>query len=427
MSFNGSMFNAGAIESSGSAVVDDNISDLGDIADARTKPEGDETSNEDPPAGSETELTDEQKEEARLALEKANEGKTPEEIEEARLAAEGEKVKTPEELAAEKKTADDLIAQEEELKTAKIKAEARREFLKEMGVNTEEELKLKLAGPAKELTPEEQATKDEQYNANLLSYATKNNLLKTEEFVSLVNIKKATDVDLAYADFSSEYKNLNKDRKDEDNNPNPVTEEETREAFNQLYHVDSQDETLKKIGEKQIKISADQKRNELEQKFNNAKESFDDWAFRDANSKPFIGFITTSVKEAIPEKLEFEGHDGNKINFPLDKVDIEEIKKLFINNAAFDEYLEKGASQPAKEQIAKTVEAYLFHKNKDAIIKTVRDISYEAGVKKGGVGAAAPFTKETKQSPETASGDKELSTGEKEKLKSSFASPYGRV
>lgn len=427
MSFNGSMFNAGAIESSGSAVVDENISDLGDVADARTKPEGDETIDGDAPAEKEGELTDEQKEEARLALEKQNEGKTPEEIEEARKLAESEKVKTPEELAADKKTADDLVAQEEELKTAKIKAEARRDFLKEMGVNTEEELKLKLAGPAKELTPEEQAAKDEQYNANLLSYATKNNLLKTEEFVSLVNIKKAADADLAYADFASEYKALNKDRKDEDNNPNPITEEETREAFNQLYHVDSQDETLKKIGEKQIKISADQKRNELEQKFNNAKESFDDWSFRDANSKPFINFISTSVKEAIPTKLEFEGQDGVKINFPLDAVDAKEIEKIFINNAAFDEYLEKGASQPAKEQIAKTVEAFLFHKHKDAIIKTVRDISYEAGVKKGGVGAAAPFTKEPKQPAETPSEDKELSASEKQKLQQSFSSPFGRV
>lgn len=426
MSFNGSMFNASAIESSGSAVVDDNIGDLGDVADARTKPEGDEAP-EEVPLGDEAELTEEQKEQAKLELEKANEGKTPEEIEAAKKAAESERVKTPEEIAADKKAVEELAIQEEEIKTAKIKADARKEFLKEMGVNTEEELKLKLAGPAKELTPEEKLAKEEQYSANLLSYATKNNLLKTEEFVSLVNIKKTADTDLAYADFATQYKDLNKDRKDEDSNPSPVTEEETREAFNQLYHVDSQDETLKKIGEKQIKIAADQKRNELEQKFNNAKESFDDWSYRDANSKPFISFITTSVKEAIPQSLEFEGNDGTKINFPLDTVDVEEIKKLFINNAAFDEYLDKGASQPAKEQIAKTVEAYLFHKNKDAIIKTVRDISYEAGVKKGGVGAAAPFTKEPKQSAEVPAGDKQLSASEKQKLQQSFSSPFGRV
>lgn len=424
MNFNGGMFNADAIESTGSAVPDEQNGELGEIADARTNPEEGSGSEEEKPA--DVELTEEQKEEARLALEKANEEKTPEEIEAARIAAEANKAKTPEAIAAEKLEAEKLATEQKEQETAKVRAEIRKEFLKEMGVNTEEELKAKLAGPAKELTPEEKAENDEKYNANLLSFATKNKLLNTDEFVALSNLKKASDTDIAFGNFAAEYKELNKDRKDSDNNPNPVSDEEVKEAFNQLYHIDSQDDTLKKIGEKQLKLVADQSRLALESKFKDAKETFDDYNFRASNDKPYRNFVSESVKSAYPEKLEFDGVEGSKINIPLDKADIKEIEKLFINDGAFEDYLANGATQSAKEQIAKTVQAFLFHKNKDAIIKTVRDTSYEAGVKKGSVGAVAPFTKDAKQSAEVTGG-KELSTAEKEKLKNSFSSPYGRI
>lgn len=424
----GTMFDATKIEQSSGKAIDDNAGGgLGDIADARTRDAdgnlvGEAANEEEPPAG---EQTAEQIEEARIAAEKANEGKTPEQIEQEKAAAaeqEANAGKTPEQIAEEKRVADEKIAADN---IQKIKDEARAEFLKSFGVKTEEELKEKL-NPTKQETTEEKAEKEQQYTANLLNFATKEKLFNATDFATLQNLKQASDTDLAFNTFSQEYKEINKDRQVE-GVASPVTDDEIKEAFNQQYHVNSEDAALKAIGEKQIKIAADLKRGDLESKFNDAKATYDDYAYREKNSAPFINFVNKTVTAAIPAQLEFEGPDNTKVVYNIKDVDVKELEKIFVNDKAFDDYLANGESQSAKDYIAKTVEVYLWNKNKEGILKTVREASYSAGLKAGKVGATAPFDSGKTPPPATNGTANELTPAEKEKLKGSFGSTFGRT
>jgi hypothetical protein len=421
------MFDATKIEQSSGKGIDNNAGgSLGDIADARTKDEdgnpiGGEGEENTPPEGQQT---PEQIEEARLAAEKANEGKSPEQIEQEKAAAELEATnagKTPEQIAEEKKAADEKAAADN---IENIKKEARAEFLKSFGVTTEEELKEKL-NPTKQDTPEEKAAKEEQYTANLLNFATKEKLFNATDFATLQNLKQTPDTDLALNVFSEQYKELNKDRQVE-GVANPVTDDEIKEAFNLQYHINSEDPALKSIGEKQIKNVADGKRSDLEAKFTEAKLTYDDYAYREKNSAPFISFINKTVTGSIPAQLEFEGKNDTKIVYNIKDVDVKELEKIFVNDKAFDDYLANGESQSAKDYIAKTVEVYLWNKNKDAILKTVRDTSYDAGQKAAKVGATAPFDSgKTPPPPKSGTGN-EHTPAELAKLKESFGSPLGR-
>lgn len=424
----GTMFDTTKIEQSSGQGIDDNAgSGLGDIADARTKdddgnPIGGESADSPPPPSGDP--TPEEIETARLAKEEADKGKTPEQIETERLEAEAAKAnegKTPDQIAEEKKQADEKIAADN---IENIKKEARAEFLKSFGVKTEEELKEKL-NPAVADTPEQAKAKEEQYTANLLNFATKEKLFNATDFATLQNLKQTSDNDLAFNYFSDQYKEINKDRHIE-GVVSPVTDEEIKEAFNQQYHINSEDAGLKAIGEKQIKTTAEAKRGDLEAKFNDAKATYDDFAYREKNSTPFINFVNKTVTSSIPAQLEFEGKNDTKIVYNIKDVDVKELEKIFVNDKAFDDYLANGESQSAKDYIAKTVEVYLWNKNKDAILKTVRDTSYDAGQKSAKVGATAPFDSGKKPNqPQNGSGNA-LTQAELDKLKGSFGSPLGR-
>lgn len=418
----GTMFDTTKMEESSGKGIDDNATgDLGDIADARTKDEegnpiGGETATEQPPT--------EQIETARLAKEEADKNKTPDQIEEERIAAEEAKAnegKTPDQIAAEKKTSDEKAAAEN---IEKIKNEARAEFLKSFGVKTETELKEKL-NPTVADTPDQAKAKEEQYTANLLNFATKENMFTASEFATLQNLKHTSDNDLAFNYFSEQYKEINKDRHIE-GVASPVTEDEIKEAFNQQYHITSEDPGLKSIGEKQIKSAADAKRSDLEAKYNEAKATYDDYAYRDKNSAPFINFVNKTITDSIPTQLKVTGKDGVEINIPISNVDIKEIEKALVNDKTFEDFLANGETAIAKEAISRTVEVYLWSKNKETILNTVRDVSYDAGLKVGKVGATAPFDSNKKPTAIVSGTENELSKSEKEKLKASFGSPLGR-
>jgi hypothetical protein len=422
------MFDASKVEKTGQGIPDE-VSNLGDVADARTRNEdgtlasGEEETNQNTDENQDSK-TPEQIETERLAEEERVSKRTPEEIETERVAAEAKlnEGKTPEQVAEEKKTADEKANQEN---IQKIKDEARKEFLKSLGVNSEEELKEKL-NPTKQRTEEEKKADEQEYTANLLNFATREKLFNTNDFATLQSLKQTSDSDLAYGAFSDDYKELNKDRVGDDKQPNPPTDAEIKEAFNQQYHIDSEDKGLKTIGEKLIKTAADAKRNELEAKYNDAKLAYDDYAYRDKNSKPFLNFINKTVNTNIPTQLTTKGKDGTDIVYNIKNPDLKELEKIFVNDKAFDDYLANGESQPAKDYIAKTIEVYLWNKNKDAILENVASVSYDAGLKKGKVGASAPFGSNQQTQQKAGNGEKELTQAEKEKLKASFGSTFGR-
>lgn len=421
------MFNPDKIEKSGTGITETG-GELGGVADARTRNEdgslasGEAEGNENTD-GTQGDKTPEQIEADRLAEEDRLSKRTPEEIETERVAAEAKanEGKTPEQIEQEKKTAADALNNSN---IEKAKKEARQEFLKSFGVTTEEELREKL-NPTKPLTDEEKASQEQEYTASLLNYATKEKLFNANDYAQLQTLTKTSDADLAYGAFAADYKDVNKDRKNSDNTPNPVTEDEVKEAFNQQYHINSEDAALKAIGEKQIKTAASAQKAELEAKYNNAKSAYDDYALRDKSSKPFFYFINKTVNTSIPTKIETEGMDGEKIVYDIKNVDLKELEKIFVNDKAFEDFLANGESQPAKDYIAKTIEVYLWNKHKDAILKNVAEVSYGAGLKKGKVGATVPFGSQQQSSAKTGD-EKALTEAEKAKLKDSFGSTFGR-
>lgn len=421
----GGMFDASKLESSGKGIAD-TTGTLGDVADARSRNEdGSLTSGEEEAPKLEEQnqdnKTEEEIESARLAEEERLAARTPEQIEEDRVAAETEanKDKTPEQIAEEKKVEADKIEAD---KTEAIVKKAREEFLKSFGVKTEAELKEKL-NPTKPQTEEEKKASEEQYTASLLNFATKEKLFTANDFAALQNLKQTPDNELAYSSFANEYKELNKSRAGSDN---PINDEEIREAFNQQYHVNSEDAALKAIGEKQIKSAADNSRTELEAKFKDAKDTYDDYAYRENNSKPFLNFINKTITASIPTEIKIPGKEGNDITYKIKNPDLKEIEKIFVNDKAFDDYLANGESQSAKDYIAKTIDIYLWSKNKDAILKEVASVSYDAGLKKAKVGSTAPFGSGQSNIAKPTDTGNGLTDAEKAKLKENYGSTFGR-
>jgi len=260
------MFNTQSIESTDAKpVVEQQDKEI--VADERTNK--DDTGNGDNTGGDNQ--TDAEKETARLEAEKnarkeaaLAEGKTEDEFEAAEKLALENAGKTADQLAEEKRIADEKVAQDASIEA--IRKEERAKFLKEMGVESEDELKAKL-NPTKPKTPEELAAEANIYNASLAKFAVENKVFTNDEWLAVQNMRKAPDADLVFQNFAHEYKEQNKDRKLGDA-ADPVTDEEIKDKFNELYHVDSDNKALKEQGEKNLALKAQSIRGPLETKFN---------------------------------------------------------------------------------------------------------------------------------------------------------------
>lgn len=400
-------FNTSAIESpTAKAVVP--AENQVQVADIRTKTE----ENEGAGAGQKTE---EQKATAPAEAEKVKAdgekatrketalaaGKTEEEFEAEETAANDNKGKTLEEIAAAKKLVDDKTTQDAANK--KLLDDAKAEFLKSMGVNSEEELRAKL-NPKKPKTDDEIAQDREIYATDLAKFAVKNKVFTNDELLTYQNMSKMPDSDLVFKEFEANYKEANKDRKVGDEK-DPVTADEVKDKFNELYHLDSENKALKEQGEKNIGIKAKSLRQPLEEKYNDIKEIYDDEQAQAQAVPEFKKFFQGVLNKAIPESLTY-GEGDNKTVVGLDKLDKLEFEKNMIASIGDREFAEfrKGNGSPEQRaRIEKEITKELLYQNHEAIAKQALENGISIGTKKTAPGSETRFIEPAKQQQQAKS------------------------
>lgn len=349
-----------------------------------------------------------------------------------------EVVKSPEEIEAERIAA--LPAETEEEKTIRIAAEeketqrvaefksaARKEFLAEMGFESEDDIvALKTRAAEKPLTEEEKLKKIDDYNKDLTAFAIKEGFLANKDISEIESIKGLEDQDIALRDFAAEYRADNKGRKDETTGElDPVTEEEITEEFNKFYHIDSSNNTLRGKGEKMMKQVAEEVRKQSESKLATAKAEFDIVLDKQKNIPLYQKFVQDTISESIPTELTLGGEGESKVVFKLvnDKgeplYDLEKIKALFVDNRLFNDFIEGKDLKGLKAMMSETVTDYIEKENRVAIRNLLLEQGKNAGRKEGSVvGSKVPF--ETKEAKPVVTSDKELSTEAKVGLKKRF-------
>lgn len=343
--------------------------------------------------------------------------KTQDELDaEAKLLAEGKVVKTQEELDKEKADADDLLvkypgktaeeitALEAEEKAAvdnkaaedALRLKMRQELWKEYGVNSDEELKAKL-NPAAPESEEVRQQKAEVYNANLAKFAIEQKVFTNNDWMGYHNMVKLPDNDLVFKDFEGAYKEANKDRV-VDGEPSPVTDDEIKDKFNELYHLDSESKVLKDLGEKNIKLRADAIKGPAQQKFNDIKAEFDLDQTERAAVPGFKAMMQEVLQKAIPDKWEF-GEGDDKVSYDLTKTDKKEIEKFLVDEIGTREFSEfvKGKGTPEqRDRITRAVEKELVYRHHKDVANTAFSVGKDAGKKLGAAGSSQRFTEQGK-------------------------------
>lgn len=342
------------------------------------------------------EKTDEELETERLAAEAAA-GKTPEQLEEERIAAEAaaevNKGLTADEIAANKVKED-----------AKKSADAiRAEMLKELGFTSLDEIKA-LKNPAKPETEEEKGKRLERHEADFHQFAVGNDKLSLNEINSFKQLSALPPHDLVYADFANEYKQEFKDRKNGDE-PDPVTDDEIKEAFDSIYNTDSANTALKKAGERALKARADEILKPTADKYTAAKQEFDYLSEVKLKMPEFKTFVQSALKEAIPEQMEFKVN-GREVKFKLDGKDFAEIEKAFKDDGVFEKFYSNTDRQGLKQTIAAEAKRQISEKYINKIVEIAEASGHAAGLLAGKVGARAPFVEPGKQTIVTATSNK---------------------
>lgn len=403
------------LETAGKPVVDTTTSEPVDLR-TKKEPEGGEGENtpteEEAAAAKALEEKNTRKEEALAS------GKTEEEFEaEEKLALENAN-KTPEQLAEEKRIADEKVSQDAAIEA--IRKEERQKFLEEMGVKTEEELKAKLT-PTKPKTPEQIAQEQEIYNISLGKYAVENKVFNNDEWLAYQNVKKAADPDLVYQNFAAEYKEANKGRLIE-GQPDPVTDDEIKDKFNELYHVDSDNKALKDQGEKNLALKAKAIRDPLESKFNDIKEIYDNEMAQKQAVPEFRKFVQGVLSTAIPDKLEY-GTGDDKVIFDLSTLDKKAFEQSLFDTGLmqkeFQDFLQGKGTPEQRARIEKEVVKELLYRNHTEIAKENFKAGISKGTKTAAPGSKAPFVDPEKRIQQPAK--VEVTPADNQKVANAFA------
>lgn len=329
-------------------------------------------------------------------------------------------------LADDKKIADEKALLDGEADAEKTAA-ARKAWLADLGFESEDQLRdLKAKASVVVKTPEQIAQDEEKYQVDLLAYSVKEGLLNRSDIAAYDKLNSMEDNDVVFDDFKTTYLAENKDRKLEGTDePDPVSPEEIKEAFNQLYHIDSPNSVLKAKGEKMLKGEAEFIKGESTQKFSAAKEKYDLLQSKLKIIPEYKSFVQGTLAKAIPEELVVFGEGDDKVVFKLTDAsgkplyDAAEIEKLFVDNKLFGEFSAGGDKAKLAEFINKTVTDHIWDINKAAINKLVYDQGKEIGLKNGSTtGANAPFQGNAPKPVLTS--DKVMSEGQTQQIRSRY-------
>lgn len=304
----------------------------------------------------------------------------------------------------------------------KVKTEATQAFLKELEVDSLEELKEKLAKTgAGALSAEDKKKAEEIYEAKLQQFAVEKELMGIDDFSQLKTLKSKEDAVLVFENYLKDWKEENPDVKVGEGVTEADIEKLAKDDFEKEFKLNSDKESVKAKGIQKLAKLAAEIRNPLESSYNNAKEEFDaDTQLRTTFPK-FVEANKKIASELVPETVEwFKGKDGEDeipVNVPLPEADraeiLEKISKR-LEKPEFFKMFTSGKGAEIKEIVSEYAEYLINKKTKDLGNAAIAEMFLNRGREKGSTtGANNSFA--TNQSQAGAHEQSQVSKTEKEK------------
>lgn len=262
-----------------------------------------------------------------------------------------------------------------------IKALATRELLAKAGVDSVDDL-LERLKPKQELTEEQKKEALTKYEAAIDSFAINNGLMTRDDLVRLDNVLKSDNNALAYAEFGKQFKEVKSD----------ATQLEIETAFKLYYNIDSTDEQLKALGQKNIESLGTNLRNQITAKRDAAKERYDTELGKKDKLPAFSKAIRQSIADNVPEEISLYKQGEESVVFKVPKELRADLEKFLVQPEVFDEFLAAGDSQQLKAKLKDRIEGFMWLNNREAMAKTIFEAGISHGTAKGSTtGATASF------------------------------------
>lgn len=239
-------------------------------------------------------------------------------------------------------------------------------------------------------TADELAQEAELDNVNFRKHAVENKLMKNEDFTVYESLKGKADSDLVFEDFSKQFKEDHPEIADDE------IEAQTKTAFENQFHVNSADKTLKARGEKLLKKEAAELRTPVETSYNKAKESYDDNKTIKAKHPEYVKFFNDISKETLPDKITLytakEGEEEIPVEVEITAEDKKAVEdKFFKNVKTFNKFI-SGEPEEVKVELSAKINSFIRERKMQEAFSKTWEKAHGIGVSKGSeTGAGQPF------------------------------------
>lgn len=237
---------------------------------------------------------------------------------------------------------------------------------------------------------EQLAQEAEVDQANFRVYSVENKLMKNEDFAVHESLKTKADTDLVFDDFSKQFKEDHPEI-DEDE-----VEAQAKTAFENQYHINSADKTLKSKGEKLLKRDASELRSPVETSYNTAKERYEEHKTLQGKYPEYVKFFNEVSKETLPDKIVlFKGKEGDEeipIEVDITEDDKKAVEEKFFKNAKTLQKFINGKSEEVKIELVAKINSFIRQRKMEEGFSKAWEKAHGVGVAKGSeVGASQPF------------------------------------
>jgi hypothetical protein len=265
------------------------------------------------------------------------------------------------------------------------------EQLKAWGFETVEQMNeylTKVAESRNEPTEEEKARLRQIEEVNFHKYLVEEGLMTTEEIDSFKSVSAKADADLVFEDFRKQYL--------EEIGEEEVDESTIREAFENAYHINSENATLRARGQRALEKEAAELRKPLVEKYQQAQSRFKDYETHKSLVPKWNSHVDELLSAVVSGKMKvFEKKIGDKevaIEIELTADDIAELAQKFKMNERYYLMFKEGKTKELDEILLKKAQAYVKQQRQDQILNEVWQKAESAGrLTSSYVGAKAPF------------------------------------
>ncbi len=298
-------------------------------------------------------------------------------------------------------TAEKVVTPQAETTTIVTPKKSVEELLAEHGYGDELEIiKKSKETIAKEIEETEKPFNETKAWADLIEFSAKNKLATQDDFIAHKEINKQSNETLAFNKFKSDYVPSELEKYLEP----AELEEVIRSAYNEKFYIDSDNETLKKIGQQEISAIADSERKPINDKILTVQNRMLTSAMTQQHKIATEEFAKTAQKSTV----EFTNEKGETVVVETEStpaVKFEEVAE-FLNSEDGQPVLKVlfEAFRTNREAGDKAFGEFLTAKYSNQTIKETQSqiakSSYEKGLEAGkalAVGSKNPFNSKENQ------------------------------